>query len=144
MFTRRALIKSLAALPFMGWINKPESVTVYKIKVGGDPPPTPLTVLSVWNTSEIGKPVRVFDAAGVEHHHCYECIVETGQITKAVVDKYGPVVECQCILRQTIFAPAPLRIEPAPTTEELIAQRAEFNQRFIVGPKITVLDKRVQ
>ena len=67
------------------------------------------------NTTDIGRPCRVFDANGVELDYCVSCDTETGEVTQIqwdpetrdfVFNEAGDGV-----LRKTTLYPKPLRVE---------------------------------
>lgn len=72
-----------------------------------------MAIYNVDNTSAIGKPVRVFDANGMELHQCLEVDTITGRVLQFVV-KDGSLVENAegDLERQEEYYPAPLLVVP--------------------------------
>lgn len=67
--------------------------------------------LTVDNTSKAGKPVRIFDADGVEITHVIWCDTETGAVTRFETAD-GKIVLAFGVPKRIIeFRPAPLQVE---------------------------------
>lgn len=70
-----------------------------------------MAIYNVDNTSAIGKPVRVFDANGMELHYCLEVDTTTGRVLQFVTQD-GSLVENDegDLKRQEEYYPAPLLV----------------------------------
>lgn len=68
-------------------------------------------VYTLENTVNIGKPIKVFDANGIELEGLTFCNVKTGEVLQSVIEDgsykhwYGEII------REKKFYPAPLKIE---------------------------------
>lgn len=76
-------------------------------------------LLTVDNTSRIGKPVRIFDADGQEVKQVVECDTTTGHVVRFRTEggKIAGPPNGTAIQRVTENRPAPLRVEPITTQE---------------------------
>lgn len=81
-------------------------------------------IYNLENTVEIGKPIIVYDANGMEIPFVIECNTETGLVRHLKANSNGEFMidhEREEPMTCEVTYPAPLRVEPAPT-EEVIGQ----------------------
>lgn len=70
-------------------------------------------MLTLENTSKIGKTCRIYNAIGNEVRYVTEANMETGEVERIKLDKNGKIVvdwKRYEVVRERLFVPAPLRV----------------------------------